>query len=226
MTFPNLQDILGVLPVALAVIALLQFLYIIFLSATSGIRTTDRPNAPIMPDVNVNNRSNASKTSLASAPMATPMGTPMGSPMGGAPLGGAVVPRGAGLPGIGTASLNGLPGKFIILAGLSGIKEIPLPSSDFAVGRFVNEEHGVTMAMDEKSVSRKHAVFTADEAIREYYLMDTGSTYGTFINKNGRFEQLPANIQMRVYNEDIVQFGSNIRVRLLLPCETRAEAIR
>ncbi len=62
----------------------------------------------------------------------------------------------------------------------------------------------------------------ASSPIREYYLKDTSSSFGTFILVNGQFEQIPANTQERVYNEDVVRFGNVVTVRLLLPAETRS----
>jgi pSer/pThr/pTyr-binding forkhead associated (FHA) protein len=80
----------------------------------------------------------------------------------------------------------------------------------------------VLVALDEKSISRRHATFICDEPIREYYLKDLNSSFGTSVLINGAFEKLTPDKQERIYNEDVVQFGNVVTVRLLLPCETRA----
>jgi pSer/pThr/pTyr-binding forkhead associated (FHA) protein len=117
-------------------------------------------------------------------------------------------------------------GKLVVIGGLKEQQEIPLPSARFGIGRFFSPESNIAVALDEKSVSRKHAVFLADEQIREYYVIDTHSTYGTYLMINGSFQQLTPDKQERVYNEDVVQFGNAVRVRLLLPCETRGAMTR
>lgn len=117
-------------------------------------------------------------------------------------------------------------GKFVIKAGLRNVSEITLPGNHFTIGRFLNQEDNVLVALDETSVSRKHAHFKVDEGVREYYIQDANSTYGTFLNKNGQFERLSSGQDERVYNEDVVQFGNNVQVRLVLPCATRADVER
>lgn len=116
-------------------------------------------------------------------------------------------------------------GKMLVISGLNSQKEIPLPGSNFAVGRFYNSERGVLVAFDEKSVSRQHATFSGDDIRHEYYLTDTNSSYGTAIQKNNRFELLTPGKRERIYNDDVVQFGNLITVRFALPGETRAAAL-
>jgi pSer/pThr/pTyr-binding forkhead associated (FHA) protein len=112
-------------------------------------------------------------------------------------------------------------GKMVILGGLEP-REIPLPSAHFTVGRFYSPENNVLVALDEKSVSRKHAILRVAAQGREYYLQDVGSTYGTHLALEGRFDRLQPGVDARVYNQDVVQFGSAVQVQLVLPCETRS----
>lgn len=112
-------------------------------------------------------------------------------------------------------------GKIVIVSGLPS-KEIPLPAGNFGIGRFYNPEQTVQVAMDEKSISRRHAAFTSNDLLREYYLTDNGSSYGTSIQRNNQFEALKPGQPERVYNEDVVQFGNVVRVRFILPSDKRA----
>jgi len=203
---PNsLEEIVWVFPTALAVVAFIQVIYYLFLSSSAQLQETARPNRPVMPQL--------------------PHGWSSGG-MGSLPSNLPSSLLGEGLPSLTGVSGDGAAGRFVVMAGLANIKDFQLPGSEFGIGRFQNVDQGITLPIDEKSISRYHAAFTADEALREYYLMDTNSTYGTFLLKSGQFEQLPPNQQVRVYNDDVVQFGSKVRVRLVLPSETREEAIR
>jgi hypothetical protein len=112
-------------------------------------------------------------------------------------------------------------GKMVIIGGLEP-REIPLPSAQFTIGRFYSPESNVLVALDEKSVSRKHAMLRIAAQGREYYIQDVGSTYGTHLIAEGRFDRLQPGVDTRVYNQDVVQFGSGVRVQLVLPCETRS----
>ncbi len=111
-------------------------------------------------------------------------------------------------------------GKVTILSGLPP-KEIPLPGGNFGIGRFYNPEQNVQVAMDEKSISRRHAAFTSNDLLHEYYLTDNGSSYGTSIQRNNQFEALKPGQPERIYNEDVVQFGNVVRVRFSLPTDRR-----
>lgn len=220
----NIVQILWMVAIALAVVAVLQILHLIFLGLTMNRRSEpQRPAQPIMP-------------TQPPASMVTTQTTPYVSPAPPAPGMGPVMPAAAapavtGSQPVQPAVYRAMPtagsvGKFVILSGLTGQREVPLPSSSFVIGRFYSPENNVLMAMDEKSISRKHAQFFSDEQIREYYLVDSSSTYGTFLLLGGQFEQLKPEKQERVYNEDVVQFGNNVRVRLILPCETRSSTTR
>ena len=112
-------------------------------------------------------------------------------------------------------------GKMVIITGMEP-REIPLPSAQFAIGRFYSPENNVLISIDEKSVSRKHAALRIVGGGREYYLQDAGSSYGTHVFIDGRVERLNQGQEMRLYNNDIVQFGSAVQVRFVLPCETRS----
>lgn len=112
-------------------------------------------------------------------------------------------------------------GKMVVLGGIEP-REIPLPSPHFTIGRFYSPENNVLVALDEKSVSRKHANLRIAAQGREYYLQDVGSTYGTHLAIEGRFDRLQPGVDVRVYNQDVVQFGSAVQVQLVLPCETRS----
>ncbi|MBC7811087.1 MAG: FHA domain-containing protein [Burkholderiales bacterium] len=201
-------------PVALALIAVYQILYLIWLAKAPTRKETPRPTSPIMPSIGAPMRE-----SLAPVPQQVQRPAPMmdaGRTVAAAP---ALAAQNFARP---TESV----GKLIVMGGLKDRSEIALPSENFSVGRFYNPGNNILIAMDEKSVSRKHANFICDERIREYYLVDTHSSFGTFIMLNGFFEQLPPNKQERIYNEDIVRFGNAVTVRLVLPCETRAAMTR
>jgi hypothetical protein len=115
--------------------------------------------------------------------------------------------------------------KFVVLGGVNS-GDIALPSNEFVIGRFYAPESNVFVAFDEKSVSRKHAQFQASPAYSEYFLTDTFSSYGTYIMVDDKFQQLTPNQPERLYNEDIIRFGNHVRVRVLLPTETRASTTR
>lgn len=212
----NIVQILWMVAIALAVVAVLQMLHLLYLGLTMNRRSEpQRPAQPIMP-------------TQPPASMVSTQTTPYVSPAPPAP---AMTPGMTSSQPVQPAVYRAMPtagsvGKFVILSGLTGQREIPLPSSSFVIGRFYSPENNVLMAMDEKSISRKHAQFLSDEQIREYYLVDMSSTYGTFLLLGGQFEQLKPEKQERVYNEDVVQFGNNVRVRLILPCETRSSTTR
>ena len=109
----------------------------------------------------------------------------------------------------------------VIIGGLE-TREIPLPGTQFRIGRFYSPENNVLVGIDEKSVSRKHAALRVAAHGREYYIQDVGSTYGTHLIAEGRFDRLTPGRDERVYNNDVIQFGSTVQVRLVLPCETRS----
>ncbi len=126
------------------------------------------------------------------------------------------------LPGYATQapSARTVIGKMVIVSGLPP-KEIPIPGGNFNIGRFYNPEQNVQVAVDEKSISRRHASFTSNDLLHEYYLTDNGSSYGTSIQRGNQFEALKSGQPERLYNEDVVQIGSIVRVRFMLPTDKR-----
>ncbi len=176
----------------LFILAVLQMVYIIWLTLTRNRReNTRQPSSPIMPT----NPQSAYATNHPTN-----------------------VPSGGG---------RSAYGRLVILSGgVRGPSEIPLPSSEFIIGRFYNPEQKVLIALDEKSISRRHAVFSSDDATREYRLIDSGSSYGTAIRKEGKFEAIKPDQPERLYNDDVVMFGTSVTVRFVLPGDTRSAATR
>lgn len=131
-------------------------------------------------------------------------------------------------PGSGASNVNTseIAGKMVVISGLPGVNEIPLPSSAFGIGRFYNPDQDILIALDERSISRRHAVFSTGASRGEYYISDTGSSYGTIVRKDNNSKKLSAGEQERIYNGDIVQFGNVVTVRFMLPGETRASVTR
>lgn len=112
-------------------------------------------------------------------------------------------------------------GKMVIINGLVNTREVPFPNNQFGIGRFPNPEHNIYVDLDEKSISRRHATITVDEMHREYFLSDTKSTYGTYLQLAGEFQRIETDTRVRLYNEDVVRFGNVVTVRFVLPCGTR-----
>jgi hypothetical protein len=228
LTLSDINQFRWIVPTALFIVLLLQLLYLAFLSRIPKLRELREP-APQFPPVQsyAPTQEYRAVQPMPTAPAPVMQQAAPPPPVQAAP----VMPEQQPLASLRTATATtpavapqprtGGVGKFIILAGVEGLSEMALPAKDFAIGRFYSPENEILVGLDEKSVSRKHARFTADEAIREYYLKDTSSSFGTFLLINGQFEQLTANTQERVYNEDVVRFGNVVTVRLLLPCETR-----
>lgn len=117
-------------------------------------------------------------------------------------------------------------GKLVVVSGLPGQKDIPVPGNNFGIGRFYSPESNILVALDEKSISRRHAIFMGDENLGEFYLTDTNSSYGTSLRKDNKFELLTPGQRERIYNEDVVQFGNSVTIRFVLPSATRAAATR
>lgn len=115
-------------------------------------------------------------------------------------------------------------GKMAVLSGLENSDDIPLPNTDFIIGRYYHPENNIHIALDEKSISRRHAHFQGDDARREYTLTDTNSSYGTALRVNDRLQPLTAGQRFRVYNGDVIQFGQQVSVRFNLPGDTRPAA--
>ncbi len=117
-------------------------------------------------------------------------------------------------------------GKMVVVSGLPGQKEMPIPGNNFGIGRFYSPENNILVAFDEKSISRRHAIFMGDDSLGEFYMTDTNSSYGTSVRKESKFELLTPGQRERIYNEDVVQFGNGVTIRFLLPSATRAAATR
>ncbi len=231
MPLLDINQFRWIIPTALFIVLLLQLLYLTLLSRIPKSRELHEP-LPVLPPVQsyapaqeyrpvpVQVMPTTTSPIMQQSVSAPPTATQASAVVEPQPLASLrTSPAIAPVPA--PTTRTGGVGKFIILAGVEGLSEMALPSRDFAIGRFYSPENEILVGLDEKSVSRKHARFTADEAIREYYLKDTSSSFGTFLLLNGQFEQLTANAQERVYNEDVVRFGNVVTVRLLLPCETR-----
>jgi hypothetical protein len=202
-----LRNLVTYLPVGLGFVALIQVIYATYLSITGNMDTRDnRPTQPVMP------RTSGGAWS-------------QGKLSSGLPVILAQVGSGAGTGGVSGATDHGISGRFVVEAGLPEAKAFPLPDYEFGIGRFRNEEHQILMAIDAPSVSRFHAHFAGDEDLREYYLIDTESTYGTYLIKDGHLEPFPPNIPVRVFDQDVIEIGK-VRIRLQLPTETREQAIR
>jgi hypothetical protein len=223
--------LIWLVPLWLFVMVLIQLLYLAVLSYAPARRETPPPSSPIMPvqyvpaqNVPVPQPVSAQPI-MPTAPMQPIMpGQPV--PPGQSIMPGQMVPapqyQQMMVDSPPAPRTGGAVGKMIVLAGLDTMREISLPSSNFFIGRFYSPEANVLVALDEKSISRRHATFICDEPIREYYLKDLNSSFGTAVLINGAFEKLTPDKQERIYNEDVVQFGNVVTVRLLLPCETRA----
>jgi len=224
--------LIWLLPLWLFIMVLIQLLYLAVLSYAPARKEAPPPSSPIMPvqyvpaqNIPVPQPVSVQSNSLPAAPMQPIM---PGQPV---PPGQSIMPGQMVAPMMSQPMMvdsppaprtGGAVGKMIVLAGLDSMREISLPSANFFVGRFYSPEANVLVALDEKSISRRHATFICDEPIREYYLKDLNSSFGTSVLINGAFEKLTPDKQERIYNEDVVQFGNVVTVRLLLPCETRA----
>jgi len=112
-------------------------------------------------------------------------------------------------------------GKMVVLSGLNSVEDLPLPNNNFVIGRYYHPENNIHIALDEKSISRRHATFQGDDKTREYYLTDTNSSYGTALRIGDKLQQLVPGAKFRVYNNDVIQFGQAITVRFALPGDAR-----
>lgn len=188
-------------PLTLLILAILQVLYIIWLNVTvprDRQRTVNQPSAPLMP-THPTDRVNTS--------------TP-----------GQRQTRNQQQPAPDAMSMDNFNGKMIILSGLTNVSEITLPGANFAIGRFYNPDFNVLVAFDERSISRRHAVFSVDEMRGYVYLTDTNSSYGTTIRKGNDFVLLTPGQQEQIFDGDVVQFGNVVTVRFVLPGDTRSSA--
>lgn len=192
------------IPATLAVVWFIQLMYYTYLNATANPprqnrqRDTDNlPDSPVMPtdpENSININPRARSRQQNNAD-----------------------------PGFGVPGVQQTP-KFVVLNGLPNVSEIELPANEFGIGRFYAPDKDIHVALDERSVSRRHAMFIANPVDAEYFLIDTHSSYGTSLRRGERFEALTPGQEVRVYNGDVVQFGSVVTVRLALPGDTRAHA--
>lgn len=216
------------IPATLGIVLLIQLVYLAFLSRIPKAREVTQP-PPVLPSVPPYTPPTAAPAPPAAPPAPAVVSTAPPAPvMPSAPASlapAAAVSTIAPSPAPSVAAPRPIAsagiGKMLILAGVEGVSEIALPAKEFNIGRFYNPDNDILIGLDERSVSRKHARFIADDTTREYYIKDTASSFGTFLLINGQFEQLAANVQERVYNEDVIRFGNIVTVRLILPIETR-----
>lgn len=220
----TLEQLIWVIPIALLIIAVLQILYLLWMRLTfsPADRTPPRERSrAILPQVETSSQpplssGGAYASSYPSAPPSRPPSAPPSTPPSTHP---STAPVAAPV-------LAGTLKKFVVLGGLPDTGEMTLPDGDFGIGRYFNLEANILVAFDEKSISRKHATFLADDKNKEYHLIDTNSSYGTYVLIDNRFEALTPGISERIYSEDVIQFGNNVKVRVILPCETRASTTR
>jgi FHA domain len=192
------QNILWILPITLAILALIQFLYWLFLNNSvpsekkSKVSAVTSPVMPTYPD-NLVDR-----------------------PLGG--TGGGVTRE----PQPETTALGEVVPKMIMLNHPKGRKEIKLPNTpSYGMGRFYNREYNILIALDERSISRRHAVLSRDTSSNQYFLTDTNSSYGTAIQRGETFTPMTPGEEERIYHNDIVQFGRSLTVQFTLPGPTR-----
>lgn len=108
--------------------------------------------------------------------------------------------------------------QLIVKNGSNAEKIYDLKSGEVYVGRLENPEEGILIALDEKSVSRRHAKLTANNEIDELSIQDCGSSYGTqLFHGDAPPLSLEANKEYVLRNGDILQFGSLIQAQVVLP---------
>ncbi len=108
------------------------------------------------------------------------------------------------------------PASITIQSGLPNPGTMPLPGTEFRIGRFESPE--VTMSLDEKTVSRNHAQVRANPQTGEYTLEDLGSSFGTFIVQHtGTTTPVPQGQVVPLTDGMVVQFGQAVRVRFNIP---------
>jgi pSer/pThr/pTyr-binding forkhead associated (FHA) protein len=203
----NTDQLIWTIPVALVVIASVQLLYLAWLSY-APVPKSSQANIPKIPPINP-----------MEFQMEQQQAVPVQATQNFAPARPAAVP---------VNPVNDVERvkKFVVVSGLEEPMEITVPSGSFSIGRYYNLETDILVALDERSISRKHALFEGNDATKEFYLTDANSSYGTYMLINGRFEPLTPGSRQRIYNEDVVQFGNAVKVRLILPSETRASSTR
>lgn len=122
------------------------------------------------------------------------------------------------------ATIPPVGARMQVMAGIPNMGDIPLPADKFIIGRYYHPESTILIALDERSMSRRHAQFSGDTERREYYLTDLQSSYGTALQRPsnaGGLLPLTPGTRMRIYNEDVIQFGQSVVVKFILPGEPR-----
>lgn len=210
---------LWILPGILLVITVLLLIYWLILTVApvrerqeAGAKASPTPSTPVQA---VQNPVVLTPPPAANPYMSTPPAYPSAPPAYSQPPTGYPSPAPA-------APVSGL-GSITVLSGAPP-QDIPLPGPQFAIGRFFAAEQGVLVGLDEKSISRRHAMIRANPATREFFLQDGGSSYGTIMLVEGRMDKLTPNVETKLYNGDIVQLGNAVRIRFNLPNEMRSSA--
>jgi hypothetical protein len=192
------QNSLWILPITLTILALIQFLYWFFLNNSvpsekkSQVSTVTSPVMPTYPDNLVDRAQGGTGGGVTREPQ--PETTALGD----------VIP------------------KMVMLNHPKGRKEINLPNTpSYGMGRFYNREYNILIALDERSISRRHAVLSQDASSNQYFLTDTNSSYGTAIQRGETFAPITPGEEERIYHNDIIQFGRSLTVQYTLPGPTR-----
>ena len=193
-----LQNLLWILPVTLLLVAMLQFLYWLYLNNSvpkDEKLKTSAISSPVMPTYPDNLVDGTRKgTGAGVAREAQPEMTALGD----------VIP------------------KMILLNHPKGRKEIKLPERpSYGLGRFYNKDHSILIALDERSISRYHAVMSRDDGLNQWFLKDNNSSYGTAIKIGEGFTPISPNEEERLFHNDIVQFGRSLTAQFILPGPTR-----
>jgi len=191
------QNLLWILPITLAILALIQIIYWLFLNNSvpsdkkTEVATVTSPIMPTYPD-NLVDRGHGTGGGVSREPQ--PETTALGE----------VIP------------------KMTMLNHPKGKKEIKLPNTpSYGMGRFYNREYNILIALDERSISRRHAVLSRDASSNQYFLTDTNSSYGSAIQRGETFTPMTPGEEERIYHNDIVQFGRSLTVQFTLPGPTR-----
>lgn len=108
-----------------------------------------------------------------------------------------------------------------VLEGIPGVTDIRMPAGEFGIGRFYNADDNILIALEERSISRRHAFFSSNGD--EHYLTDLHSAYGTAVVINNNYVTLVPDRPERIYNGDLAVFGQTVKVRFRLPGETRPD---
>jgi hypothetical protein len=191
------QNLLWILPITFAIVLLIQFLYWFFLNNSvpsekkASVSTVTSPVMPTYPD-NLVDRAQGTGGGVSREPQ--PETTALGE----------VIP------------------KMVMLNHPKGKKEIKLPNTpSYGMGRFYNREYNILIALDERSISRRHAVLSRDDSSNQYFLTDTNSSYGTAIQRGENFAPMTPGEEERIYHNDTVQFGRSLTIQFTLPGPTR-----